>query len=249
MRHGSLAIGGQSGPGAAPLVVAHRGAWRPAPQNSLEAFEGAVQLGCDAIELDVRRTVDGRVVVVHDARAGLRPIGKLTHEELQGRARHRHAPALEEVLELAAGRIAIDVELKEDGYVEQAMAIVTRRLAPEQYVVTSFRDAVLQAAKQSAPGARTGLLLSPRRQIGRLPSRVASTGVDFLAPHARLARGGLLAWAAVRGLPCWVWTVNERRALRMVAQDPRVAAVITDRPERALQARRAAASGHHADAA
>jgi glycerophosphoryl diester phosphodiesterase len=234
MRHGSLAIEGQSDTGRAPLVVAHRGAWRPAPQNSLEAFEEAVQLGCDAVELDVRRTLDGRVVVVHDARSGIRPIAKLTHQELQGRARHRHAPALEEVLELVAGRIGVDLELKEDGYVEQAMAIVKRRLAPEQYVVTSFRDSVLPTVKRSAPAVRTGLLLSPNRQIGRLPRRVAATKVDFLAPHARLARAGVLTWAAARELPTWVWTVNDRRALRLLSQDPRVAAVITDRPDRAL---------------
>jgi glycerophosphoryl diester phosphodiesterase len=234
MRHGSLAIGGQGGPDAAPLVVAHRGAWRPAPPNSLEAFEEAVQLGCDAIELDVRRTLDGRVVVVHDARAGIRSVAKLTHEELQARARHRHAPALEEVLELVAGRIGVDIELKEDGYVEQAMAIVKRRLAPEQYVVTSFRDSVLPTVKRAAPTSRTGLLLSPRRQLGQLPRRLAATEVDFVAPHARLARAGLLSWAATRELPCWVWTVNERRTLRLLARDPRVAAVITDRPDRAL---------------
>jgi glycerophosphoryl diester phosphodiesterase len=234
MRHGSLAIGGQGGQDAGPLVVAHRGAWGLAPQNSLAAFEEAVQLGCDAIELDVRRTLDGRVVVVHDARSGVRPIAKLTHEELQGRARHRHAPALEEVLELVAGRIGVDLELKEDGYVEQAMAIVKRRLAPEQYVVTSFRDSVLPTVKRTAPAVRTGLLLSPRGQIGQLPHRVAATKVDFLAPHGRLARAGLLAWAAAHELPSWVWTVNDRRALRLLGQDSRVGAVITDRPDRAL---------------
>jgi glycerophosphoryl diester phosphodiesterase len=234
MRHGSLAIERQDGGGGSPLVVAHRGAWRPAPQNSLEAFEEAVQLGCDAIELDVRRTLDGRVVVVHDARSGIRPVAKLTHQDLQGRARHRHAPALEEVLELVAGRIGVDLELKEDGYVEQAMAIVKRRLAPEQYVVTSFRDSVLPAVKRIVPAVRTGLLLSPYRHIGQLPQRVATTKVDFLAPHARLARAGLLTWAAARELPSWVWTVNDRRALRLLGQDPRVAALITDRPDRAL---------------
>jgi glycerophosphoryl diester phosphodiesterase len=236
MRHGSLAIGGQGGQDAAPLVVAHRGAWGLAPQNSLAAFEEAVQLGCDAIELDVRRTLDGRVVVLHDARAGVRSIAKLTHEQVQSRPRHSHLPALEEVLELVAGRIGVDVELKEDGYVEQAMAIVKRRLAPEQYVVTSFRDSVLPAAKRSAPAVRTGLLLSPNRQLGQLPRRMAATQVDFLAPHARLARAGLLGWATARELPCWVWTVNDRRALRLLSRDPRVAAVITDRPDRALGA-------------
>ena len=93
---------------------------------------------------------------------------------------------------------------------------------------------MLPTVKRSAPAVRTGLLLSPNRQIGRLPRRVAATKVDFLAPHARLARAGVLTWAAARELPPWVWTVNDRRALRLLSQDPRVAAVITDRPDRAL---------------
>ena len=112
----------------------------------------------------------------------------------------------------------MDVELKEDGYVEQAMAIVKRRLSPEQYVVTSFRDSVLPTVKRTAPAARTGLLLSPNRQLGQLPRRVAATRVDFLAPHARLARAGLLGWATARELPSWVWTVNDRRALRLLGR-------------------------------
>jgi glycerophosphoryl diester phosphodiesterase len=242
MRPGSLAIAAQGGRRAAPFVVAHRGAWRPAPQNSLEAFEEAIALGCDAVELDVRRTVDGRLVVVHDARSAGRAVSKLTHEELRARPRTSHTPLLEEVLELIAGRIGVDVELKEDGYVERAMSALGRWLSPDQYVVTSFRDAVLPAVKRAAPAARTGLLLAPRRQAPQLPGRLEATGADFLVPHAAMARAGLLAWAAARHMPCWLWTVNDRRALRLLCADPRVAAVITDRPERAMDARAAAAA-------
>jgi glycerophosphoryl diester phosphodiesterase len=235
MAHGSLAIGVHGGTDAAPLVVAHRGAWdQSVPQNSLEAFERAIEAGADAIELDVRRTADGRLAVVHDARVGGRPVGGLSDAELRARVKDGQAPPLEQALELVAGRIAVDVELKEDGYVEQAITAIRRRLTPDQYVVTSFRDTVLPAVKRVEPDARTGLLLSPRRHVGELDRRVSTTGVDFLAPHARLSRLGLLNWAAERGLPTWVWTVNERRALRQHLEDPRVAAVITDRLDRAL---------------
>lgn len=234
MQHGAPAFAVQRGMDAAALVVAHRGAWGLSAQNSLAAFDDAVALGCDAIELDVRRTVDGRVVVVHDARVRGRSVGKLSHEQLRQRMKHGQAPALEAVLEIAAGRIGVDVELKEDGYVEQTMAIVKRRLEPDQYVVTSFRDPILPVVKRAAPGARTGLLLSPRWRTGELERRMATARADFLAPHARLARAGLLTWASERGLASWVWTVNEQRALRVTLDDQRVAAVITDRPERAI---------------
>jgi glycerophosphoryl diester phosphodiesterase len=242
MRPGSLAVSAQDRPGAAPLVVAHRGAWNPAPQNSLEAFEDAITMGCDAIELDVRRTADDRLVVVHDARSTGRAVAKLTHEQLIERPRTSHAPLLEAVLELTAGRIGLDIELKEDGYVPQVMAVVARHLSPDAYVVTSFRDAVLPAVKRAVPEARTGLLLAPRAPTARLAERIADARVDFLAPHAATARAGLLAWAAARDLGCWLWTVNERRALRTLSADRRVYALITDRPDRALEARAAAAA-------
>ena len=236
MPHGALAHRVARDAGAPALVVAHRGAWGTAPQNSLAAFEQAIADGADAIELDVRRTADGRLVVVHDPRIGVHAVGKLGHEELRDRMKSGQAPALEEVLELVAGRIAVDIELKEDGYVDRTMAVVARRLGPEQFVVSSFLESVLPQVRRAVPEARTGLLLASRRRARELERRLAETEVNLIAPHVTLARTGLLAWAAARGIPAWVWTVNEPRALRTLLADPRVEAVITDRARVAVLA-------------
>jgi glycerophosphoryl diester phosphodiesterase len=219
---------------AAQLVVAHRGAWGAAPQNSLEAFERAIALGCDGIEIDVRRTADGRLAVVHDARVGGRPIGRSEHRQIQARMKPGQAPLLEEVLELVAGRLVLDLELKEDGYVATVMATIARHVTADRYVVTSFRDAVLPQVKRRVPEARTGLLLGPRLRLRELDRRVRQTGVDFLAPHVALASRGILPWAEAHELPTWLWTVNDPRLLRRLHRDERVTAVITDKPERAL---------------
>ena len=219
-----------------PLVVAHRGAWQGAPQNSLDAFERAVALGCDAIEIDVRRTADDRLVIIHDAWVAGRPVGRLEHRQLQARLKDGQVPLLDEVLELAAGRVVVDVELKEDGYVAEVMRAVAARLEPDQYVVTSFRDAILPQVKRCVPDARTGLLIGPRLRRRELERRARVTGADFLAPHVGLTRRGILTWAADHGLPVWVWTANDQRVLRRLTADARVGAVITDRPERALGA-------------
>ena len=80
---------------ARPLVVAHRGAWGAAPQNSLAALETAIELGCDMVELDVRVTRDRRLVVIHDARAGAGVgalVSTLTLAELRGRLAPGQAP-------------------------------------------------------------------------------------------------------------------------------------------------------------
>ncbi len=215
------------------LIVAHRGAWGLAPQNSLEALEDAIAIGCDGIEIDVRRTADGQIVLLHDARVRLRTVNRLEHHQVQARTKVGQAPLLEDVLARAAGRILVDIELKEDGYVDAAMDAVQRHLTPGQYVVTSFNDRVLTQVKRHVPQARTGLLLVPHRHKD-LEQRLRDTGADFIAPHVGLTKTGLFAWAAERHLALWVWTVNDRLALRTALDDPRVAAVITDEPERAL---------------
>jgi glycerophosphoryl diester phosphodiesterase len=115
------------------------------------------------------------------------------------------------------------------------MALVTQRLPPQQYVVTSFLPDVLAEVRRHAPEARTGLLVGPRsaRQTGR---RLRESGAEFLAPHVSLTRAGILEWATSRSLACWVWTVNETRAVRAVGAHPSVAALITDTPRQALAA-------------
>ncbi len=221
-------------PGGPALVVAHRGAWDPAPQNSLDAFEAAITAGADAVELDVRRTADDRLVVVHDPRLRLRPLGRLTTAQARERLAPGQAPELEEVLTTLTGRILVDVELKEDGYVADAMAMVTRCLPAGGYVVTSFRDAVLPQVRAAAPGARIGLLVASRQPLRRLERRVGQTGADFLAPHLGLIPTGILRWAAEHDLPAWVWTVNEPADQHALLFDPQVEAIITDHVARAV---------------
>jgi glycerophosphoryl diester phosphodiesterase len=227
--------GDRAGTADRTLIVAHRGAWTASvPQNSLEAFEAAIELGCDLVELDVRRAGDGQLVVVHDARVGGRPVARTETEALRRRLKDGQAPGLEEVLEGLAGRVGLDIELKVPGLTAQAMGLIARRLSPTDYVITSFRPDALIEVRHLVPEARTGLLVASRGGRHELERRVRVTGVDFLAMHSGLARRGLIGWAAERGLPAWLWTVNDRRTMRRLADDPRVAAIITDRPERAL---------------
>ena len=139
------------------------------------------------------------------------------------------------MLELAAGRVVVDVELKEDGYAAAAMTAIASRLGPDQYVVTSFRPRVLAAVRRAAPEAQTGLLIGSALLRRELDRRVGLARPDFIAPHFALVRRGLLDWATHLGAPAWVWTVNDARVLRRLHADPRVGALITDRPGDALE--------------
>src|ERR1700753_3451093 len=105
MTDGATAAPAPHGESGRALVYAHRGAWARAPQTALEAVRRAAQLGCDGVEIDVRRTADGRLVVVHDGRLGWRAVRRLEHREVQARMADGQAPLLGDVLrEAAAGQ-------------------------------------------------------------------------------------------------------------------------------------------------
>ena len=242
-----------------PLVIAHRGASREAPENTPAAFEAAIAVGADAVELDVRRTADGELVVHHNAsRRGI-PVSMLTYPALVRLSRHE-PPLFDTVLDLCAGRIALDVEVKEAGYEAEIMEAASRRFHGDRLLYTSFEESVITTIKRLDPGARCGLLLGPGRLRSRaqryeaLPFDLAERcGADLLAVHQwlapvrgrsrRVAGTGLLAEAQARGFPMMVWTVDGPQRLRSYLADGRVAGIITDLPGLAVETRRELLSG------
>jgi glycerophosphoryl diester phosphodiesterase len=221
------------------LVIAHRGASAGAIDNSLDAFEQAIAIGADLIEFDVRRTRDGQLIAFHDAIVGGSPVQALTRAEI-GAATGHLPPLLDEVAELTRGRIGLDVELKENGYVERVLAALD---GIDGVVVTSFLDEVVAEVKQRAPELRAGLLVGVGRtrqvvrtrlsELSPVP-RARACGADLVAMHHALASLGALRRVADAGFPIYVWTVNDEKLLRRFLTDPRVAAVITDVPAKAL---------------
>jgi glycerophosphoryl diester phosphodiesterase len=224
------------------LIVAHRGASAGAVDNSLGAFAEAIELGADLLEFDVRRTRDGQLIAFHDAAVGGRPVQTLTRAEI-GDAKGHLPPLLDEVLDLARGRIGLDVELKEDGYVGRVLAALD---GIGDVVITSFIDDVVVEAKRLNPDLRAGLLVGVGRtkqivktrlsELSPVP-RAQACGADLVAMHHALATLGALRRVAAAGFPVFVWTVNDDALLRRFLADPRVEAVITDVPAKALSLR------------
>jgi glycerophosphoryl diester phosphodiesterase len=221
------------------LVIAHRGAWgRATPsapaENSLEAFEAAIALGADMIELDVRRTLDGQLIVFHDARVKTVPTGSLPYEAITTKAKSR-PPLLADVLALTRDRIALNLELKGPGYVEQTIELL-RPFGLEHCLVSSFLDDVVHEAKRIAPELRTGLLVGTGYRRA-LTARLPAVKADCLVLHRRLATAAALAQAVEAGVPCVIWTVNAPRALDRYLGHAAVEGVVTDLPALALERR------------
>jgi glycerophosphoryl diester phosphodiesterase len=123
------------------------------------------------------------------------------------------------------------------------MAALKAALDPGEFVVTSFLPTAVDGAKTAFPEVKTGLLIGGSARWAGLPTSVRElypvalarkVRADYLAPHYKLARFGVVDRAAAAGLPCLLWTVNTEPEIRAFAADPRVAVIITDHAERAL---------------
>ena len=131
------------------IVVAHRGDWRNAPENSLQAFQNCIEMGVDMIEIDVRKTKDGQLVLMHDNTVDRTTDGKgevsdLTLEELRqlhlkngmGRVTFHHIPTLEEVLELTKGKILINIDKGYD-YFQDIYDLLVKTNTLDQVIIKS----------------------------------------------------------------------------------------------------------------
>lgn len=215
-------------------LIAHRGANREAPENTLRAFELAIESGADGIELDIRLSRDGVPVVHHDA--GLAPeapgmehvpIAALTARDASRRA---SVPSLEQVLEMVAQRCQIYVEIKE----ARALAVVVELLRGRESwcSVHCFDHRAAALAHKLAPGLATGVLI-----VGRLidsAGALRQAHARDLWQHADFVDADLVREVHGDGKRVIAWTVNETdRCTRML--DLGVDGLCTDEP-RALRA-------------
>ena len=233
--------------GAQTQVWAHRGARRQAPENTRAAFARARELGADGVELDARRTADDVVVVHHDPEApGFGVLAERPFAEL--RAARPDVATLDEALEASAGML-VNVELKclpgevdydpDDRLVGLVGDVLGGRAGRDEVLVSSFNLEALDRAHARDPGTPTALLTLSEFDPDVALTLVAEGGHVALHPHVRALRGRRAATvvehAHDRGLAVHVWTVNGASRVRRLAEAG-VDAVITDEPDRALQA-------------
>jgi len=194
------------------LVIAHRGASAELPENTLPAFERAIEIGADYVELDVHADTGGRLVVTHERpRPG------------------RDYPTLEEALDLMRGRIGVMVELKTPGrYRRHDVVARAVRLLSDADALVCFQRAPLEEARRLRAGLRTVQHVGFGVSI-RAAAEAWAAGFN----DARVTRRGVRAALRLGLLPL-VFTVNDERRMRELAAAG-VAGVFTDRPELALR--------------
>jgi glycerophosphoryl diester phosphodiesterase len=234
----NLAEGG-IGP-AHVVVLAHRGASAVRPENTIDAFAEARRLGADGVELDVRRSVDGALVIHHDpVIAGLGAVSALAVHQLPP-----SVPLLEAALKCCAGMI-VNVEIKsspdEPGYDPAQLAAIQVASVAAAYsdvakiVVSSFDLEAIDAVRSVEPDLATGLLVSPAAPILEALDLAERHGHTALHPFHLAVDAALVAATHEVGLAVNTWTVDDPQRIAQLAGWG-VDAIITNRPDVALAA-------------
>ncbi len=213
-----------------PLVIAHRGAKAYRPENTLAAYELAIEQHADMIEIDLHLSSDTRIPITHDStlehfgKEGevsghtleeLRAISHAAHEAKAAGENWEGIPDLDEVLDRFADRIPFNLEIKTDvghrpypGLQRMAFDQVVARDIMEPTVFSSFSDAVLAELRGFSPYVRLALLLDPRF-TDRAFERAAAVGAEAVNPHFSIANAELVDEAHALGLAVYVYTVDD----------------------------------------
>jgi glycerophosphoryl diester phosphodiesterase len=207
-------------------VIAHRGASADERENTLRAFQRAVEVGADFVELDVQASADGALVVFHDLDLDrLTPLRGPLRTRSLAELREHDIPTLEQVLELTHGRIGVMAELRSAQLFRRHDVVGrTAALLGKDDVLLSFGRRTLQEARRRQPSLR--VLQHVGYGVSIRAAADYAWAVGFHNP--RVTQRGL-ARACGLGLETTVYTVNDaRRMERLVAMG--VSGIFTDRP-------------------
>ncbi len=230
-----------------PAIVSHRGCSAEAPENSIPAFEKAIEAGVQWIELDVHQTKDGVVVVTHDDNlkriAGVnKKIYNMTYEELctydvgswfSKEYEGLRVATLEEVLALCKGRVRLQIELKptghEENFEQNVIDLVRAYGYQEECVLASMNIACLKTCKTLAPELETLYIMVVA--VGDL------TSLDYIDGFS-IEETFAFAWTINRihaaNKNCYVWTVNSPKKVWKLLEN-NVDGILTDKPETVMK--------------
>lgn len=227
--------------GPPPLIYAHRGDSAHAPDNSIEALVLAVEAGTDGIEVDVRRSSDGVLVLSHDpTHPDVGVIADQTFDTIRDAA--PGIPTLEEALASVPRHVFMNVEIKntftEPGF-DRRREIVTETLALiesiddlDRLLLSSFDPFSVAHARKRFPSVARGLLVTDRTRLWvgvRWAARAKHSAIHL--PRTRLLDdpSGTVEMASERGLLVAAWTVDDPGEMRRLF-DAGVSIIITNDP-------------------
>jgi glycerophosphoryl diester phosphodiesterase len=221
-----------------PAVVAHRGASATHPENTVDAFRAAIAAGADFVELDVRLTVDGVLVVLHDFDVSRTTDGSgLVHEMTFAQVKSLDAsggggtraqvPTFDEVLQILRGRIGLDVEIKNlpgepafdsprEALVDHVLASIRSARFAGPLLLSSFNWLSIERSRELAPEVSTGFITAALIDPWAALAYARSRGHGFLLPQASAvfeAGARFIDAAHDAGVRVGAWTVDDPDAV------------------------------------
>lgn len=199
-----------------PLRIGHRGAAGHAPENTLLSIETALSFGVDVVEIDVHRSLDGHLIVMHDERVDRTTngsgyirdltLGQLRELEIQ---QHQRVPTLTDVLSMVKGRASLMVEIKVRNIVRETVGLIAA-IAPEVPIFyASFLHSELLLVRELDPAAKTIAL------IDAVPVSPTAFAADSRATHAGIAfdtlEPGFVHALRDAGIGVFTYTVDDPR--------------------------------------
>jgi len=201
-----------------PILIGHRGAASLAPENTLASFRKALENGAEMVELDVQRTKDGHLVVIHDDSVDRTTDGKglvkdMTLGELKAldagswfsyEFKGEKIPTLEEVLDWSCGKIRLDLEVKNSkqypGIEKQIVELIEGKKMEKDVIVTSFDPDCIKKMEKLSDEIGSGVLLTPAPLLGGPIGACLGLAVGVLTGVNPLLTAGLTALGGLAGL-------------------------------------------------
>lgn len=222
---------------ASVSVIAHRGASRAARENTVEAFRLAGELGADAVELDVRRSTDGVLVVHHDCRLpDGRVLADTTYIDLPD-----HLPTLAEALDACEG-MWVNVEIKNDpgepdfdeseSIADETIAHLLARDDDDRWVISCFRIETVDRCRALAPQIRTAWLCE--KAPADVATMLVSKGHSALHPKVKKLEQSTIVECHAAGIQVNTWTCDDpARMAELVAWG--IDGIVTNVPDVAVE--------------
>ncbi|MGA3288968.1 MAG: glycerophosphodiester phosphodiesterase family protein [Candidatus Bathyarchaeia archaeon] len=216
------------------LRIGHRGARAYAPENTLASFKKAIEIGVDAVELDVRKTKDNQLVVIHDADVkrttnGKGLVSEFTLKEIKSFSTEggEKIPTLEEALDFLDTKVKVFIELKEAGVERQVLSIVHEKGLERSVVVVSFLEDVLKKVRELDKDIEIGLIYAKHKN----PIKAAlELKANYLLALYRFTHTANVEKAHENGLKMIVWTINTPEEVEEYAKKG-VDGVASDKPD------------------
>lgn len=214
------------------LKVGHRGARAYEIENTLKSFQKAIELDVNAIEFDVRKTKDGKLIVIHDDNLK-RVFGKeiaanqATLKELKQITENK-IPTLAEALQFIDKKVEkILIELKEIGYEKNVLKVIKKEKLHNRVIIVSFHEDALSEVRRLDTKIETGLIYAKHKNP---ISSALKLNAQYLVPLYKLTHTKNIEDAHRNNLKVVVWTINTKQEAKAY-RDKGVDGIASDKPD------------------